>query len=77
MKLENGQFLRITELYAFISKDRDGNEGVMGIAKANGMLIPLIGADIERVESLKPIADEAIKASNGAMSYEIRYFKQH
>lgn len=74
MKLENGRFLRITELFAFVSKDSNGHEGVMGFQNHEGIFIPMIGADIERVDSLVPIAD-MIKEKNG-IDYEIRYFKQ-
>mgnify|MGYP001607987264 CR=1 FL=1 len=74
MKLENWRFLRITEIYAFISKDKDNNEGIMGMRQIDGTMMPLIGADIERVESLIPIANK-IKEITG-MNYEIRYFVQ-
>jgi hypothetical protein len=71
-KTESGRFLRITEIYAFVSKDKEGNEGIMGATFNIGQMMPLIGADIERVESLIPIADK-IKEITG-MDYEIRYF---
>jgi len=74
MKLQNGRFLRITEIYAFVSKDKDGNEGIMGAMQNNGTMMPLIGADIERVDSLIPIANR-IKELTG-IDYEIRYFIQ-
>lgn len=67
-KLKNGQFLKITELYAFIAKDKNGHEGIMGIRNSKGEWMPLIGADVEMVEKLKPIADKM-----GAQ-YELRYF---
>lgn len=72
MKLENGRFLRITELYAFVSVDKSG-EGIMGIQMPNGDWMPLIGADVERVESIKPFADKIAAQMN--VPYEIRYFK--
>lgn len=71
-KLENGRFLKIEKLYAFVSKDKDGNEGVMAMQKPSGVWLPLIGADMKRVDSLKPIADEIAKVSG--MDYEIREF---
>ncbi len=74
MRLQNGRFLKITEIYAFISVDDQGNEGIMGAMQLNGVMMPLIGADTERVESLIPIANK-IKQMTG-MDYEIRYFIQ-
>lgn len=72
--LDNGRFLRITEIYSFISKDENGNEGIMGAMNMDGVMMPLIGADVDRVESLIPVADK-IKQITG-MDYEIRYFVQ-
>ena len=72
MRLQNGRFLKITEIFAFVSKDKEGNEGIMGAMQLDGTMMPLIGADVERVESLIPVAD-MIKKMTG-MDYEIRYF---
>lgn len=74
MKLENGRFLKITELFAFVSRDKKGHEGIMAFLNSNGTMMPMIGADIERVEQLVPVA-ELVKKKSG-MDYEIRYFVQ-
>lgn len=74
MRLKNNRFLKITEIFAFVSKDKNGNEGIMGAMMNNGTWMPLIGADQERVDSLIPVADK-IKQITG-MDYEIRYFIQ-
>ena len=52
----------ITELFAFVDKidDEDGDEGVIGMSTDFGW-IPLIGADMARVESLRPIAEKVAK----------------
>lgn len=71
MKLANGMYLKITELYAFISKDTKGHEGIMG-GTIDGVLVPFIGADLERLEQLRIIADDLCKQHN--IHYEIRYF---
>lgn len=39
---------------------------------SNGTMMPMIGADVERVKSLKPIADKIAKMYG--RPYEIRYF---
>lgn len=70
-KTENGRFLSIDTLYAFVNKDKDGNEGILGVKTADGWM-PLIGADMDRVNSLKPIADETSKSAG--VDYEIRTF---
>lgn len=42
----------IDQMYAFIAVDDDGDEGI--IARESGlMLLPLVGADMARVNSLK------------------------
>ncbi len=49
---------RIEEMYAFVAEDSGpDDEGVVGINTGSGWM-PLVGADMARVESLKPIARE-------------------
>lgn len=72
MKLADGQFLKITELYAFVAKDKNGHEGIIAV-KLGEIMVPLIGADFERVETFKKIADDI--ARQQGIDYEIRYFK--
>lgn len=51
---------KITELYAFISSDENG-EGVIGHAMPiNGQMVmmPFVCADKDRVDSLRPIAEK-------------------
>ncbi|MBA7593461.1 hypothetical protein ES703_00381 [subsurface metagenome] len=53
---------RIEEMYAFIVEDSGpGDEGVIGIQTGPGadgqrLWLPLVGADMARVNSLRPIA---------------------
>lgn len=50
----------ISELFAFLSVDDDGCEGLLAANLGpNGTVFPLIGADRERVESYRPYAAEA------------------
>lgn len=47
---------RIESMYAFVAEDSGpDDEGVIGMNTAHGWM-PLVGADMARVESLKPIA---------------------
>lgn len=48
----------IDALYAWVATEKDGGEGVCGafIAGLGGM-VPLVGADRERVDSLRPYAE--------------------
>ena len=47
---------RIEEMYAFVAEDSGpDDEGVVAMSVRNVML-PLVGADMKRVESLRPIA---------------------
>lgn len=48
--------LRIDEMFAFIAQGENGDEGVMGCSTSQGMM-PLVGADMDRVKSLIPLAD--------------------
>ncbi len=47
---------RIEEMYAFVAEDSGpDDEGIVGMGTRAGW-VPLVGADMARVESLKPIA---------------------
>ena len=61
---ENTQ--KITEIYAFVSVDKNGNEGVCAFSTHKAM-VPMIAADLERLEQFKPIARELAKISPHAI----------
>lgn len=48
--------LSIDRLWAYISRDAEGNEGLCA-ASINGMLTPLIAADPARLANITPIAE--------------------
>lgn len=65
---------KITEMFAFVVADKDENdEGVMGFGTPGGGMMPMVGADLDRVKSLIPIADQ-IKQVTGK-AYKILHFK--
>jgi hypothetical protein len=47
--------LNIETMYAFIIRDVDGTEGVVGMMGPMGW-VPFVGADMEKVEQLTPQA---------------------
>jgi len=64
--------LVIKEMFAFVAMDVDG-EGVMGACLDGKTFMPLVGADMDRVQSLVPVA-EMIKKTTGK-DYRILQFK--
>lgn len=51
---------RIERLFAWVSIDPDGGEGVMAVnmmIAGRPTLVPLVGADMDRVESYREIAE--------------------
>lgn len=54
---------RIEKLWAYVSKDEHGNEGLCA-GELNGIFMPLIAADQARLRSLTPAA-EALAAECG------------
>jgi hypothetical protein len=56
---------KITELFAFCAIDSaDGDEGVAGfINPMTGLAMPMVGANMERVESLMDMAKQVAKMS--------------
>ena len=64
----------IEEMFAFISVDNeDGDEGVMAFMSHDGTMMPMVGADMARIESLIPLADYTAKILGSP--YEIKRFK--
>lgn len=59
---EHGVGFHIQELWAWISVHDDGDEGLIG-SLHGGTWLPLIGADRERIESLRSWAVLAAAAS--------------
>ncbi len=55
---------KITEMYAFITEESPGEQGIPAFMAPDGTMFPMVGADISRIESLKPIAKEMMKHSN-------------
>ncbi len=49
---------RISEMFAFIAEDQGpDDEGVIGM-EIGGSMMPLVGADMARVDSLRPFAEQ-------------------
>lgn len=58
---------RINELYCFaVIDEKDNNEGVIGMNTATGW-VPFVGADLSRVEDLKPIAQSIADIHNSTI----------
>lgn len=47
---------RITEMWAYVAIDADGDEGVLAVKGKDGAWFPLVGADTARMESVRPVA---------------------
>jgi hypothetical protein len=57
-----GLGFRIESVYAFVSVHDDDDEGIVA-ATIGGVMLPLIAADAERLEALRPFAVRAARAS--------------
>lgn len=62
--------LRIDEMFAFVVIDETG-EGVTGFMGPNGQWFPMVGADMARIDQLRPMAHELARMSGK----EIRLLK--
>jgi hypothetical protein len=66
--------LKITEMFAFVVEDTDSHdEGIMSFRDLDGTQWPMVGADLERIEQLRPIAD--VIAKSFRREYKILRFK--
>jgi hypothetical protein len=54
--------LNIETIFAFVLRDDDGTEGIPATL-VGPMQMPLVGADMDRVASLEPIAQQLANAS--------------
>lgn len=62
----------IKEMFAFITVDPDTqDEGVLGFKGSEGWM-PMVGADMTRVDDLKPLADQVSKSMG--LTYRIKRF---
>jgi hypothetical protein len=50
---------RIDRLYAWVATEADGGQGIPAM-RVDDMALPLIGADHDRIESLRPMAMRAM-----------------
>jgi hypothetical protein len=53
---------KIERLYAWIAEEADGGEGLCSVQMGE-MQMPMIGADRERIESLRPYAEQVARLS--------------
>lgn len=54
---------KIKEIHAFIATEDDGTEGVIGQLMPDGVFMPFVCADSERVKQLRPFAKNIAKIS--------------
>lgn len=54
--------LRVNEIFAFLTTDEDGDEGVAARILAGVGALPFIAADRERIDSLRPMVADMIQA---------------
>lgn len=64
----------IEDIYAIVCIEADGSEGIPAFGPVNGMMMPMVGADKERIDSLIPTAKE-ISRETGMPMKLVRYIK--
>lgn len=67
--------LSIDTIYAYIIRDEDGTEGIIGHVVPGSGSMPLIGADEERMRSMEPIA-QAIADGTGKTISLVHFTKR-
>lgn len=69
------KLLRIEEMYAFVATDpSDNTEGIMGFLGPDKIWMAMVGADMDRINSLKPFADMIAKKTG--IKYKILRFSK-
>jgi hypothetical protein len=54
--------LRVDQMFAFLAKDITGDEGVIAWPAPDGGIMPLLGADMNRIESVRKLAQQIADA---------------
>lgn len=75
MILRKDNMPEIECMYAFVTKNKQPkgkDEGIIGFRAADGTMMPMVGADMVRVKSLIPLADEIARIKE--ISYRIIKF---
>ena len=62
------------QIFAFVADDFDGVEGIVGMP-FDGKFLPLVGADTELMEKLRPVAHE-IAEHTGKEVRLVRFIKR-
>lgn len=60
--------VKVRELWAFIGEEADGTEGICARLTPGGMGLPMIGADKDRVTSLRALAQDIARATGGKVT---------
>jgi hypothetical protein len=47
---------KIDAIYCYVLDEEDGGEGIPAVQTPDGAWMPMVAGDIERLESLKPLA---------------------
>ena len=66
---------KITTIWAFIAADKDPDDEGLVAGRVGSQWMPLVGADMARVESLKPIARSIAKVTGKKITlakFEVR-----
>ena len=63
---------KITEMFAFIAEDQDQDDEGVTACNVGGVWMPLVGADMARIDSLRPAA-QAIASITGKRVKLVRF----
>lgn len=55
---------RIVAVWAYVVTETNGDEGVPAIHTPDGWIMPLMGGDLDRMRSLRPVAQNMANALN-------------
>ncbi len=69
---------KIDKMFAYVVADKNtDDEGIVSMQMPNGLHMPLVGADMERAEALKPYAETIATTLNKEIKLiEFSSFKQ-
>lgn len=61
---------KIEKIYAWVATEEDGGEGILGV-QLTDVFMPLVGADLERMESFRGYATAIGRVSNRPVALKV------
>lgn len=70
---------KVTSIWAYIATNDKGDEGVFAVPMPDGSKVPLVAADIARLDAIRPVAEaliEQVRTAGLPVTVELSEFRR-